>query len=60
MSRQDERLLVSGSPLLSPYAATSTLIGPWIAAITVLSNRQAVVVFLSWWAAVIYRGLAGS
>lgn len=59
MSRKDERLLISGSPLLSPYAATSTLIGPWIAAITLLSNRQATVVFLSWWAAVVYRGLAG-
>ncbi len=57
ISRNDERLLISGSPLLSPYAAISTLIGPWIAAVTYLSNRQATLVFLSWWGAVIYRSL---
>lgn len=59
MSRKDERLLVAGSPLLSPYAAISTLIGPWIAAVTYLSNWQAALVFLSWWGAVLYRGLVG-
>lgn len=59
MSRKDERLLIAGSPLLSPYAAISTLIGPWIAAVTYLSSWQATLVFLSWWGAVIYRGLAG-
>ena len=59
MSRKDERLLIAGSPLLSPYAATSSLIGPWIAAITYLSNQQAALVFLSWWGAVFYRGLVG-
>jgi len=59
MSRQDERLLIAGSPLLSPYAAISTLLGPWIAMITYLANWQAILVFLSWWGAVIYRGLMG-
>lgn len=56
-SRRDERLLIAGSPLLSPYAAISTLIGPWIAAVTYLSGWQSLLVFLSWWAAVIYRGV---
>lgn len=59
ISRKDERLLISGSPLLSPYAAISTLIGPWIAAISYLSNQQATLVFLSWWGAVFYRSLVG-
>lgn len=56
-SRKDERLLIAGSPLLSPYAAISTLVGPWIAAVTYLNNWQSSLVFASWWAAVIYRGL---
>ena len=56
ISRRDERLLIAGSPLVSPYAATSSLLGPWIAAITFLKDWQALLVFASWWAAVIYRG----
>lgn len=56
-SRRDERLLIAGSPLLSPYAAISTLIGPWIATITYLNGWQSLLVFVSWWAAVIYRAV---
>ncbi len=58
ISRRDERLLVAGSPLLSPYAAMSSLLGPWLAAITFLTDWQALAVFASWWGAVIYRGIA--
>jgi hypothetical protein len=57
ISRRDERLLVAGSPLVSPYAATSSLLGPWIAAVTFLKDWQALLVFASWWGAVIYRGM---
>lgn len=56
-SRKDERLLVAGSPLLSPYAAMSSMLGPWIAAITFLKPWQTLVVLLSWWGVVIARGL---
>lgn len=55
--RKDERLLIAGSPLVSPYATTSTLIGPWIVAMNYLTDRQAALVWASWWGAVIYRML---
>lgn len=58
-SRKDERLLIAGSPFLSPYAAMSSMIGPWIAAITFLNDWQALAVFVSWWGAVILRALGG-
>jgi hypothetical protein len=57
LSRKDERLLLAASPFLSPYATTSSMRGPWIAALLLLSRWQAAVVWLSWWAAVAYRGL---
>lgn len=58
LSRSDERLLIAGSPFLSPYAAISTMIGPWIAATSFLRPWQVVVVWLSWWGAVVYRLIA--
>lgn len=55
ISRKDDRLLIAGSPFLSPYAALSTLIGPWIAAVTYLKSWQVALVWAAWWAAVVYR-----
>jgi len=49
--------LIAGTPFLSPYAALSSFAGPWIAAITWLSDGQATVVFASWWGAVIARAM---
>lgn len=57
LSRQDERLLLAASPFLSPYATTSSLLGPFIAVLLFLKDWQAAVVWFSWWAAVAYRGL---
>jgi hypothetical protein len=58
IQHRDGRLLVAGSPFLSPYAATSSLIGPWIAVVTYLTDWQGVIVWASWWGAVVYRGVA--
>lgn len=58
-SRKDERLLIAGSPFLSPYAAMSSMMGPWIAATTFLNDWQALAVFASWWGAVILRAMGG-
>jgi len=55
VSRKDERFLIAGSPFLSPYAALSTLIGPWIAAVSFLKPWQTLLVLASWWGAVVYR-----
>jgi hypothetical protein len=57
LKHRDERLLLAASPLLSPYATTSSLLGPWIAASLYLKDWQAAVVWASWWAAVAYRAL---
>lgn len=59
ISRTDDKLLIAGSPFLSPYAATSSLVGPWLAVGAFLKDWQALLVWLSWWAAVIYRGMGG-
>jgi hypothetical protein len=56
--QRDERLLVAGSPFVSPYAATSSFIGPWLVALSYLSNWQAVALFASWWGVIIYQGVA--
>ena len=58
-SRSDERLLVAGSPFLFPYATMSNLIGPWLAVNYYLKDWQALIVWVSWWGAVIYRGVGG-
>ncbi len=58
-TRRDERLVIAGSPLLSPYAPMSSMIGPWIAALTFLNDWQATLVYASWWGAIILRGLGG-
>ncbi len=59
ISRTDDKLLIAGSPFLSPYAATSSLIGPWLAVSAFLKDWQVFLVWLSWWGAVIYRGVTG-
>lgn len=53
--RTETVLLMAGSPFLSPYAATSTLLGPWLAVTAILSDRESLIVWLAWWAAVVYR-----
>lgn len=58
--RRDERFLVSASPFFSPYVTMSSMIGPWLAALTGLSEWQALLVFAAWWGAVIYRLLGGA
>ncbi|WP_119070347.1 glycosyltransferase 87 family protein [Aggregatilinea lenta] len=57
IQRKDERFLIAGSPLVSPYAAMSSMLGPWIATITVLTDWQALAVWASWWIAVVYRAV---
>ena len=59
ISRSDEKFLIAGSPFLAPYAATSSLIGPWLAASAFLKDWQVLLVWLSWWGAVVFRGLGG-
>jgi hypothetical protein len=39
--RADERMLVSAGPSASPYAATSSLIGPWMAGVSFLKDWEA-------------------
>ncbi len=53
--RADERLLISAGPFASPYATTSTLIGPWLAVISFLKDWEAGLVWLAWWGATAYR-----
>jgi hypothetical protein len=59
IERNDERFLFSASPFFLPYAAISSLIGPWLAALSRLKSWQAGLIWLSWWGAVLYRGLGG-
>jgi hypothetical protein len=59
MRRDDERLLVSAAPFASPYATTSSLIGPWLAMVSFLKSWEAAVVWAAWWGAVVYRFIAG-
>ena len=58
LSRRDDRLLLAAPPFLSAYAATSSLLGPWLAVCSFLNEWQAALVLLSWWGAVVYRGLS--
>lgn len=53
--RDDERLLVSAGPFASPYATTSSLVGPWLAVISFLKDWEAGLVWLAWWGATAYR-----
>lgn len=48
IQRGDERSLIAASPFFAPYAATSSLLGPWLVATTSLENWQAILVFVSW------------
>ena len=53
----NERLLLAATPFLSPYAAMSSLIGPWLVGLTYMTTLQSVLVWLSWWGAVVYRAV---
>ena len=55
LNRKDERFLFSASPFLFPYAATSSLIGPWITLCSFLKDWQCLVVLAFWWGAAVYR-----
>lgn len=55
--RKDERLLVAAGPFASPYATTSTLIGPWLAVCAFLNDWEAGLVWVAWWGATVYRML---
>jgi hypothetical protein len=57
INRRDERFLVAASPFFWPYAATSSLLGPWIVVGSLLKDWQAAVVLAGWWGAVAYRYL---
>jgi hypothetical protein len=57
LRRRDERLLVAASPFFTPYAATSSLIGPWLAFASILNDWEAGLVWMAWWGAVLYRYL---
>lgn len=59
LRRRDERYLLAASPFCLPYATTSSLLGPWLAASAALTDGQALLVWLSWWGAVAWRGLTG-
>ncbi len=47
---KDERLLISASPLLSPFAFVHSFFGLWIAALTVLDRRSALAAWVVFWA----------
>ncbi len=57
--RADDRLLVSAGPFASPYATTSSLIGPWMAVISFLKDWEAALVWAAWWGATAYRLFGG-
>ena len=59
INRKDERFLLTASPFFLPYAATSSLLGPWIVLCSTLKSWQVGVVSLAWWAAVVYRFFGG-
>ena len=53
--KKDDRYLIASSPFFLPYAATSSLIGPWIALCGMLEDWQAAIILVSWWAATFSR-----
>jgi hypothetical protein len=57
MQQQDLRFIMSASPFFMPYAAMSSLIGPWITLSSLLKDWQAAVVLGVWWAVTFYRFL---
>jgi hypothetical protein len=57
--KKSTMILLAASPFLSPYAATSSFIGLWLAACSWLKGRQAVVVWVVCWGAVAFRAIAG-
>jgi hypothetical protein len=55
IERREERYLIAASPFFLPYAATSSLLGPWLAVCTGLKSWQSAIVLLVWWGAVALR-----
>jgi hypothetical protein len=45
----DEKYLVGSSPFFSPYAATSTMLGPLMLLVSKVKNWQAVLIVCSYW-----------
>jgi hypothetical protein len=48
--QKDDRYLIASSPFFMPYAAYSSLIGPWIALCSTLEDWQAGFILIVWWA----------
>ena len=57
IERREERYLLAASPFFLPYAATSSLLGPWLAVCTGLKGWQSSIVLLVWWGAVALRAI---
>ena len=57
--KKREEFFIAASPFLSPYAATSSLIGPWLASLTFVTVFEAAIIWASWWGVIIYRYFAG-
>ncbi len=57
IQKRDERSLIAASPFFAPYAATSSLLGPWLVAASGLESWQALIVLMSWWGVVVFRAL---
>ena len=55
VDRRDERYLLAASPFFLPYAAISSLLGPWLVACSGLKGWQVVLINIVWWGAVFYR-----
>jgi len=47
--KKDEKYLVGASPFFSPYAATSSLIGPLMLVIALVKDWQAVLIVTAYW-----------
>jgi hypothetical protein len=55
IERRDERYLIAASPFFLPYAATSSLLGPWVVVCTGLRGWQSAIVLLVRWGTVALR-----
>jgi hypothetical protein len=56
LQRKDVRYFMAASPLFSPYAAISSLVGVWFAACSALNTWQAAIVLVSWWGVILFHG----
>lgn len=57
INRKDLRLMISASPFLMPYAATSSFLGVWIAMCSMLKKWQAAIILILYWTVVVYRAI---